>query len=67
MAEMPTKAPVLHARSQPDIYTLLMIIAILALALTMGFVLHNLMAAVPDGYGLSLGELFQPLADVTGR
>ena len=67
MAQMPPKGPVVHAKPQPDIYTLLMIIAILALALTMGLVLHNLMAAVPDGYGLSLGELFQPLADVTGK
>ncbi len=66
MAQMPPKGPVVSS-AQPDIYTLMMILAIIALATTMGFVLYNLMAAVPDGYGLSVGEFFQPLADLGGK
>ena len=66
MAQMPPKGPVVQA-AQPDIYTLLMIVAILALATTMGFVLYNLMAAVPNGYGLTVGDLFQPVADLGGK
>ncbi len=66
MAQMPAKSPVASS-AQPDIYTLMMIIAILALATTMGFVLYNLMAAVPGGYGLSVGDFFQPVADLGGK
>ncbi len=47
-------------RVEPNIYTLLLIIAILALALTVGVVLWNLLATPPDGYGMSFGDLFTP-------
>ena len=47
-------------RVEPNIYTLLLIIAILALAITVGVVLWNLLAPTPDGYGMSFGDLFTP-------
>ena len=64
MAQMPAKGPVVQATPQPDIYTLMLIIAIVALITTIAMVLYNLMSAVPTGYGLSVGELFQPPSEL---
>ena len=49
------------ARPQPNVYTVLVIIAALALALTIAVVLWNLMSPPPVGYGLRFEELFDPL------
>jgi len=54
-SESAAKAP-----PQANVYTVLLIIAILALGATIGLVLHNLLAPVPDGYGLDVGALFEP-------
>jgi hypothetical protein len=53
------QTPVVEVKPQPNIYTVLLIVAILALAVTLGFVIYNLTTPVADGgYGLSFGELF---------
>ena len=68
MTQGASQGPVIRVKPQPTIYTLLIIVAILALAVTLGFVLHNLLTAPPSGYGLSVGDLFAPFkAPVPGR
>ncbi|HAU36199.1 MAG TPA: hypothetical protein DCX07_00595 [Phycisphaerales bacterium] len=52
------QGPVVPVKPQADIYTLLLIIAVVVLIVTIGVVLHNLMGS--EGYGLSLGDLFKP-------
>lgn len=49
----------LRARPQANVYTVLLVVAILALAATIGLVLYNLLAPLPDGYGLEIGALFE--------
>ena len=46
-----------QARYQPNIYTLLLIVAILVLGATVGVVIWNLTA----NYGLEFADLFTPL------
>lgn len=58
MAHADTDAPVVAVKPQPDVYTVLLIVAILALGVSIGLVLYNLMSAPPDGYGMSFGTLF---------
>ena len=58
MTQANTDAPTITVKPQPDIYTVLLIVAILVLGVAVGLVLHKLMAAPPGGYGLSFGALF---------
>ena len=53
MATMSPQGPVVRVRPQPDVYTLLLILAVLVLAVTIGIVLHDLMTT----YGMTLGEI----------
>ena len=48
----------LKAKPQANVYTVLLIVAILALGVTIGLVLHNLLSPPPAGYGLDIGALF---------
>jgi len=52
----------IQVRPQPNIYTLLLIVGIVALLVALGFVTWSLLS--PSGYGMTLGQLFEPL---TGR
>lgn len=61
MTQIPQQ-PVVQAKPQPNIYTVLLIIAIVALGVTVGVAIGNLTAT----YGLSFGEIFQPLKTATG-
>jgi hypothetical protein len=45
---------VVRVKPQPDIYTLLVILAVLVMAVAVGFVAHNLMV----NYGLTFQQLF---------
>ena len=46
--------PVVRVKAQPDVYTILLILAILLLAATIGIVLYDLMVQ----YGMTLEEVF---------
>ncbi len=48
------RSPVVKVKPQPNIYTLLLVLAIIFLAVTVGIVMHNLMTA----YGMTFAELF---------
>ena len=58
MTHIPSTGPVLQVKAQPDIYTLLIVVAILTLAATLGVVLYYLFSAPPAGCGLAVGDLF---------
>ncbi len=62
MVEAQPKQPIVSVKPQSDIYTLLVIVAILALAVAIGLSIYNLMS--PDGYGMEFSEIFVPLKDM---
>ena len=51
---MALQGSMVRIKPQPDIYTLLLALAILALLTAIAFVLHNLLAT----YGMSFGDVF---------
>lgn len=62
MTELQSKQPVVKAKPQPNIYTLLMVVAIITLGATIALVLCNLTSS--GGYDMSFAELFGPLKDI---
>lgn len=53
--------PAVTVKPQADIYTLLLIVAIIALGVAVGMVLYNLLTPVAEGgYGLDFGAIFDP-------
>ena len=65
MAQTTAKGPVIQVKPQPNVYTIMLIVAVLALGMTVGFVLYNLLTPVADGgYGLKFEEIFKPLLPI---
>jgi len=70
MSRLPSTAPVVEAKPQANVYTVLLIVAVLALVLSTGIVGYRLMAPLSQGtaeaqvegpgYGLEFGQLFEP-------
>lgn len=61
MAQMISRGPSVAVKPQPNIYTLLVIVAALVLAVAVVIVLKNLMGAPEEGgYGLTFGQVFNP-------
>jgi hypothetical protein len=58
MASAPSGPPAPRARPQPNVYTVLLLVAIAAAVATLVVVLHTLLAPLPGGYGLELKDLF---------
>jgi hypothetical protein len=54
MTSMPPSGPVVRVKPQPDVYTVLLIVAVLGLAVTVGAVMYDLM----HNYGLTFARLF---------
>ena len=64
MTESQIRQPVVSVKPQSNIYTLLLILAILALGATIGLVLYDLMS--PEGYDMEFADVFVPLKDMKG-
>ena len=62
MAELRSGQPVVSVKPQPDVYTLLVIVTILALAVAISLTLYDLMSL--EGYDMSFGDIFAPLKDM---
>ncbi len=62
MAESRSEQPVVSVKPQSDVYTLLVIVTILALAVAVGLTLYDLMS--PEGYAMRFGDIFAPLKDM---
>ena len=59
MSAMNVPGPIVR-KPQPDVYTLLLLVAILLLAVGIGVVLHNLTTT----YGMSVGDIFSGKTNV---
>ena len=64
MSQAPSQGPVMQVKPQPNIYSVLLIVAILVLLVAIVLVVMNLMAPLPNGYGLEIGDLFKPLENI---
>ncbi len=65
MTQLPMQGQTVEVKPQPTVYTALIIVACLALAVAIGFAMYALMSPVEaGGYGMTFGELLQPLKDV---
>jgi len=61
MTQAPSKGPVVEVKPQPNIYTILLLVAVLALGTTIGFVMHNLLTPLEKGgYGVPFEKVFEP-------
>lgn len=58
---MPTERNVAKINPGPNVYTVLLIIAIMGLWVGIGFTANRLMSDPPAGYGVSVGEMFSPV------
>jgi len=57
MSQLPSEqGPVIPVKPQPNVYTVLLIVAILALIVSISIVLYNLMTT----YGMTFAQIFQP-------
>ena len=63
-APMNTSQAPIEAQPRANVYTVLLLVAVLALAFTLGWVLWHLMSPPPTGCGMELGDLFAPLKDL---
>lgn len=54
MTASPTPGMVVRVRAQPDVYTVMLVVAILVLAATIGIVLYDLAVR----YGMTFQEIF---------
>lgn len=61
MSELPSSEGPVQVKPQSNIYTLLMIVSILALTVTIVLVIRNLMLPVPEGgYGIeNISDIFK--------
>ncbi|MFW6133800.1 MAG: hypothetical protein ACOC8F_07870 [Planctomycetota bacterium] len=52
--------PVIPVKPAPNVYTVLLIISVLALCVGIGVVLWRMTGSLPDGFGVPLKDVFQP-------
>ncbi len=50
-----------EVKPRDNVYTVLLVVVVLSLGFTLGWVLWHLMSAPPVGCGMKLGDLFEPL------
>ena len=62
MAELQSGQPVVSVKPQSDVFTVLVIVGILALGVAIGLTLYDLMS--PGGYDMTFGDIFAPLKDM---
>ena len=58
MTHLPIQGQTLPGKSGPNVYTALLLVAILTLIVAAAVLIHYLTAPLPNGYGLSFSELF---------
>lgn len=54
---------VVEVKPSANVYTVLIIIALLSLLATIGIAGRRLMSPAPEGYGISAGEMFSPFEE----
>jgi len=61
MTESPSQGPVVEVKAQPNVYTILLLVAIIALVIAIGMSFWRLTSPPPAGYGLEIRQFFDPL------
>ena len=66
MTDLPPspQGPLVTVKPQPNVYTVLLVVAAVALVLTIALCLYRLLSPPPAGYGLEFGQLFDRLQDL---
>ena len=65
MASSPSQGPVIQVKAQPDVYAIILFVAIIALATAIAFCGWKLTAAVDaGGYGITVGDFFKSLNEL---
>ena len=59
MTQSPSQTPTVEVRPQPNVYTVILLVAIIALALAVGAVFWKLTSPPPTGYGMHVGAMFE--------
>jgi hypothetical protein len=59
MTQVPSQGPVIEIKPEPNVYTVLLLVAILVLIVAIGAALWKLTSPPPTGYGLEFSELFK--------
>lgn len=62
MAKTTASNPV-EVKASPNVYTVLIIIALLSLLATIGIAGNRLMKPAPEGYGMEVGQMFSPFEE----
>ena len=57
------QGPVVKVKPQANVYSVLLVVAIAALAVAIGLCLWRLLSPVPVGYGLDFSQLFDALKE----
>jgi hypothetical protein len=65
-ASQKPQGPVIPVKPSPNIYTVLIYICVLALAISVVIVLWRMTGEMPDGYGLPMKHIFQPNTPLPG-
>ena len=62
MASTSSQSPVIQVKAQPDVYTVILLVAIIALVAAIAFCSWKLTATVDaGGYGMTVGQFFESL------
>lgn len=65
MAVTPSQGPVIQVKAQPDVYTVMLVVALIGLMAAIVFCGWKLTSPVDaGGYGMAIGELFKELPDL---
>ena len=65
MAVTPSEGPVIQVKAQPDIYTVILVVAIIALVAAIVLCGWKLTSSVDaGGYAMEIGELFKELPNL---
>ena len=62
---MAESGPVIEVRSQPNVYTILLLVVIVALAVAVGACFWKLTSPPPVGYGLEIKDFFERIMPVS--
>jgi hypothetical protein len=66
MTQSPSQPPTVTVAPQPNVYTMILLVAIIALVVAIGVVIWKLTSPTPVGYGLNFGAMFEPFKNPPG-
>jgi hypothetical protein len=63
MTQLPNNPQTVVVKPRPNVYTMLLVVTILALIAAIVLMAMKLMSAPPAGYGLEFGDLLTPASE----